>query len=216
LHYADKTSNVELTEAINSMFLWYRSAQVCYVYLADVPSGEEPGPKSSKFRKSRWFTRGWTLQELLAPLSVVFFGDDWAEIGTKASLCDVISDITGVSSQVLSTEYSGEISVAQRMSWASKRETTRAEDMAYCLMGLFGVKMQLIYGEGEFAFIRLQLEILRQSDDHSIFVWTGDGQEEDDGRLLALSPKEFGNCGAVRRFSGCAPTSAFFMTNRGL
>ena len=143
----------------------------------------------------------------------MFFGDDWTEIGTKASLGDVISDITSVSSQVLLMGYRDEISVAQRMSWASKRETTRVEDIAYCLMGLFGVKMQLIYGEGDHAFIRLQLEIMKLSDDHSIFAWAGGGQDKERGRLLALSPKEFANWGNVRRLGDGMQTSAFSMTN---
>ena len=215
----DKTNNVELTEALNSMFHWYRKSRVCYSYLADVPSSDEPRSENSKFRKSTWFTRGWTLQELLAPLYVVFFGDDWTEIGTKSSLQEVISDISGIDSQVLLTSYAGEISVAQRMAWASKRETARVEDKAYCLMGFFGVNMPMIYGEGEKAFIRLQLEIMKLSDDHSIFAWTGHGHGHDQkqGRgLLASSPKEFVNCSNVRRFGDDTQTSAFSMTNKGL
>ena len=128
------------------MFHWYRNSRVCYSYLDDVPSSDEPRSENSRFRKSRWFTRGWTLQELLAPLYVVFFGSDWTEIGTKSSLQEVISDITGIDSQVLLTNYGGEISVAQRMAWASKRETSRVEDEAYCLMGFFGVNMPMLYG----------------------------------------------------------------------
>ena len=211
----DKTNNAELTEALNSMFHWYRNSRVCYSYLDDVPSSDEPGSENSRFRKSRWFTRGWTLQELLAPLYVVFFGSDWTEIGTKSSLQEVISDITGVDSQVLLTNYGGEISVAQRMAWASKRETSRVEDEAYCLMGLFGVNMPMLYGEGNDAFRRLQLEIMKLSDDQSIFAWSGYDQRWRRG-LLASSPKEFVNCSNVRRYGDDSQTSAFSMTNKGL
>ena len=213
----DKTNNVELAEALNSMFQWYRDAEVCYSYLADVPSSDRPLSKTSKFRKSRWFTRGWTLQELLAPLYVVFFGDDWTEIGTKSSLQEAISSVTGIHSQVLLMNYAGEISVAQRMAWASRRETARVEDKAYCLMGLFRVNMPMVYGEGENAFTRLQLEILKSSDDHSIFAWTAHESDWEQQRgFLARSPKEFANCGDVRRSTENLQTSAFSMTNKGL
>jgi hypothetical protein len=139
----DKTSSAELSEAINSMYQWYQDAQVCYVYLADVPSCDALSP-NSKFGKSRWFTRGWTLQELLAPQSVVFYSSEWIELGTKSSLQSAITAITGVSKVVLLLNHPGEISVAQRMSWAANRETTRVEDIAYCLLGLFGVNMPAI------------------------------------------------------------------------
>ena len=211
----DKTNNAELTEALNSMFHWYRNSRVCYSYLDDVPSTGEPRSENSRFRESRWFARGWTLQELLAPLYVVFFGSDWTDIGTKSSLQKVISDITGVHSQVLLTNYPGEISVAQRMAWASKRVTARVEDEAYCLMGFFGVNMPMLYGEGSNAFIRLQLEIMKLSDDQSIFAWSGYNQQGGRG-LLASSPKEFVNCGNIRRYGDDSHTSAFSMTNKGL
>ena len=212
----DKTSSADLSEAINSMFLWYRNARVCYAYLADVPSGEEYQPKESKFRKSRWFTRGWTLQELLAPLSLVFFDQNWVEIGTKSSLQEVVSEVTGISSQVLLINHEGDISVAQRMFWASKRQTTRVEDEAYCLIGIFGVNMPMLYGEGEKAFIRLQLEILKLSDDHTIFAWTGNDGNEIERGLLARSPKEFANCGNVCQFGSETGKSPYSMTNKGL
>jgi hypothetical protein len=145
----DKSSSAELSEAINSMFRWYQNAEVCYTYLADVPEGtEDPCLPDSFFRKSRWFTRGWTIQELLAPSTVVFFNCNWVEIGTKSSLYDTIQSITGIKCLANLREAC----VAQKMSWVSSRETTRLEDMAYCLMGLFGVSMQPLYGEGENAF----------------------------------------------------------------
>ncbi|KUJ12878.1 HET-domain-containing protein, partial [Mollisia scopiformis] len=167
----DKTSSAELSEAINSMFQWYQNSQLCYAYLSDVysvPSLQNPEPMESDIRKSKWFTRGWTLQELLAPQQVTFFDHNWFEIGTKDSLQTVISSITGIKHLF----HFRRASIAQKMSWASNRETLRSEDMAYCLMGLFGVNMPLLYGEGDAAFIRLQIEIMRISDDESIFAWT--------------------------------------------
>jgi hypothetical protein len=122
---------------------------------------------SNALRKSQWFTRGWTLQELLAPSSIVFFDKDWIDIGTKVSLEEIISEITGIDDF---TNFETAC-VAQKMSWAGKRETTRIEDKAYCLLGLFDVNMPPLYGEGEKAFARLQLEILKTSDDESIFAW---------------------------------------------
>ena len=166
----DKTSSAELSEAINSMYAWYQNAEVCYAFLADVPEDEDHFYSNSAFRNSRWFTRGWILQELLAPLSVVFYDQEWAELGTRSSLRYLISDITGIYADVLQHNDMGTISIATKMSWASQRVTTRVKDIAYCLMGLFGVKMPTIYGEGSNAFMRLQHMILQSSDDHTIFT----------------------------------------------
>ncbi|KAF2185267.1 HET-domain-containing protein [Zopfia rhizophila CBS 207.26] len=174
----DKTSSAELSEAINSMYRWYQDARVCYAYLADVPSFKT-------FSESKWFTRGWTLQELIAPSIVIFLDEEWREIGTKSSLQRRISETTGIPVNILLGDDVGRASVAQRMSWASKRETKRVEDLAYCLMGIFGVHMPMLYGERERAFIRLQEEIMRVSDDHSIFAWKW---KETHGGLLASSP----------------------------
>ncbi|KAM5545085.1 hypothetical protein V8D89_001196 [Ganoderma adspersum] len=168
----DKTSSSELSEAINSMFAWYRDAAVCYVYLADVPRSSDHRRAGSAFRHSRWFTRGWTLQEPIAPWVVVFLSREWELIGTKESLADLVEDITGISRDVLTHKKShNDVSVAARMSWAAKRTTTRVEDEAYCLLGLFDIVMTPIYGEGRYAFRRLQEEILRHIPDDSIFAW---------------------------------------------
>ena len=151
------------------MYQWYRNIpEVCYAYLGDVRDGDK---LHHALRKSNWFTRGWTLQELLAPSTVVFFDQNWNHIGTKGSLEEVISKITGID-DFINFETA---CVAQKMSWASQRETTRVEDMAYCLLGLFNVNMPPLYGEGEKAFMRLQMEILKTSDDESIFAWYKDG-----------------------------------------
>src|SRR2546430_8531576 len=145
----DKSSSAELQEAINSMYRWYQNARVCFAYLDDVPSDDDLYAPESCFSKSRWFTRGWTLQELIAPSDVIFFARDWTRIGTKNELSFVISRVTGIPVRLLLGGNLREASVAQRMSWASKRETTKMEDIAYCLLGIFEVQMPLIYGERE-------------------------------------------------------------------
>ncbi|KAF5667212.1 vegetative incompatibility het-e-1 [Fusarium heterosporum] len=168
----DKTSSAELSEAINSMFLWYRKSAACYVYLSDVTAEENPALPNSRFRRSRWFTRGWTLQELLAPHEVIFLAEDWCEIGTKASLCTAISQVTNIDVVTLLKHTWSHVSIAMIMSWASMRQTTRLEDQAYSLLGLFDVNMPLIYGEGQKAFYRLQVEIMKFTNDDSLFAWS--------------------------------------------
>ena len=156
------------------MFRWYQKARVCYAYLADVLKDTNPNEDSlvpEEFSRSRWFTRGWTLQELVAPQNVVFYSRSWKNIGTKEQLCNTISTITGIDIDTLLGEDLTVVSVANKMSWASGRRTTRIEDMAYCLLGIFDVNMPLLYGEGQKAFLRLQEEILRSSYDHSLFAW---------------------------------------------
>ncbi|KAK3374843.1 heterokaryon incompatibility protein-domain-containing protein, partial [Podospora didyma] len=190
----DKSSSAELSEAINSMFQWYHDAAICYAYLSDVDSSEDPHLDASSFGCSRWFTRGWTLQELLAPAEVIFLGADWKEIGTRKMLCSKVSSITGISVKALDERRWSEYSVAQKMSWAAGRQTTRPEDSAYCLMGLFDVNMPMLYGEGHKAFSRLQQEILKQSDDQSLFAWSypeADNSHAQLSGLLAPSPDHF-------------------------
>ncbi|KAF4461536.1 ankyrin repeat-containing [Fusarium albosuccineum] len=166
----DKTSSAELSEAINAMFRWYQESQCCFAYLEDVKK-EEFGPLGDEFEKSRWFTRGWTLQELLAPATVDFFDKDWHFIGTKVELGARISERTNIDPETLQFGDLSAASVCQKMSWASSRQTTRLEDIAYCLLGIFDINMTMLYGEGERAFIRLQEEILKEYDDHTIFAW---------------------------------------------
>ena len=166
----DKSSSAELSEAINSMFKWYQGAAICYVYLEDV---DQITSSAEAFRKSRWFTRGWTLQELIAPGSIEFYGRHWSYLGTKNDLVQHIVSASGVFETVLLAPWSlYHVSVAARMSWACQRNTARGEDRAYSLLGIFDVHMPLIYGEGaENAFIRLQQEIAKTSDDESLFAW---------------------------------------------
>jgi hypothetical protein len=153
----DKSSSSELSEAINSMFSWYQNAAKCYVYLSDVSSTAD----CSAFHNSKWFTRGWTLQELLASKCVEFYSIEGHMLGDKISRAQEISTITGINTQALLREKAfSEFSVEERMSWISERKTTRAEDKAYSLLGIFNIFLSPIYGEGEKnAFRRLQREI---------------------------------------------------------
>ncbi|KAF2168396.1 hypothetical protein M409DRAFT_36388, partial [Zasmidium cellare ATCC 36951] len=170
----DKKSSAELSEAINSMFRYYTRSTACYVYLSDVTTtrAENFDVAPDWLAKSRWFTRGWTLQELIAPSKVLFFSTHWRQIGSKHDLAICLAEITGIHLPVLrSSGVLGKYSGAQRMSWAAHRETTRPEDRAYSLLGLFDINMPLLYGEGEKAFARLQQEIIKSSEDHSIFLW---------------------------------------------
>jgi hypothetical protein len=166
----DKSSSAELSEAINSMFLWYEESAVCYVYLSDVLADGLPS--------ARWFQRGWTLQELIAPVWEEFYDRHWEYIGSRKALAAQIEEITTIERSLLEREsWDGSrpdleaYSVSQRMVWASQRQTTRVEDEAYCLMGLFDINMPLLYGEGTNAFLRLQDEILKRTGDQSILVY---------------------------------------------
>lgn len=219
----DKSSSAELTEAINSMFKWYRSAQVCYVYLSDVPSSDAKD-FHTRFRNSRWFKRGWTLQELLAPRDVEFYSSDWSFLGTKESLCSSISSITGINVQWLQSKSTGNIkyvaplrnaSVSERLSWLSSRETTRLEDMAYCMLGIFDLNMPLLYGEGSKAFIRLQQEIMKVSDDHSLFCWTWK-TAQNQGGFLSEVPADFRLANRFVPKQGNQRPSPYTFTNAGL
>ncbi|PPQ79431.1 hypothetical protein CVT25_002701 [Psilocybe cyanescens] len=212
----DKTSSSELSEAINSMYKWYQEAEVCYAYLVDVSASQNAFDADSQFRKCRWFKRGWTLQELIAPLTVVFYDKDWVEIGTKSSLRAVITQVTNISKQVLLVNHSGEISIATRMSWVSNRVTTRIEDMAYCLLGLFGINMPILYGEGEGAFTRLQREIIATSDDHTIFAWVGGQGGAGAAGLLAKSPSAFAQSSHLAHIKVDKNRSPYNITNVGL
>lgn len=203
------------------MFDWYRRARVCYVHMADVGprSPEAAELQVADIRKSAWFSRGWTLQELLAPYRVEFCTNDWQVIGTKTDepFLQLLHEITQIPLPALRdprlvTEYS----VAQRMSWAASRRTTRTEDQAYCLLGLFQVNMALLYGEGARAFHRLQREILAQNDDESIFAWTVDRYMVATSLgVLADSPRDFAGSGEiVRTHRTLQPPSV--TTNKGL
>jgi len=186
----DKASSAELSEAINSMFRWYRDAAICYAFLSDYRSSSRQ--KREGGLRSRWFTRGWTLQELIAPDDLEFYDATWKLCGHRIDLSAEVARVTGIDECVLQRHgrkaercnSSGPVSVWQidelllrygvstKMSWAARRQTTRPEDIAYCLLGIFDVNMPLLYGEGGTkAFRRLQEEIARRSQDHTLLTW---------------------------------------------
>lgn len=203
----DKRSSSELQEAINSMYQWYWDAQICYAYLEDVSADD------GTFSKSRWFTRGWTLQELLAPLVVEFFDRRWRCFGTKLSLVKDIELATNIDRKyLLDRETIAAANIAAKFSWVSQRETTRLEDIAYCLLGLVDVNMPMLYGEGRKAFYRLQLEVLKKTNEHSIFAWEDPLQQL--RGILAPTPFYFSKAGQYS--SGCYESSTHEMTNKGL
>jgi hypothetical protein len=192
----NKDSSAELTESINSMFQWYQNAEKCYVFLSDLPletSAEEGFPKC------KWFTRGWTLQELIAPKKVLFYNQAWKCVGTKTDFCNLISKITNIDKEVLDgTDPAWVFSTATRMSWAAHRKTTRVEDIAYCLLGIFQVNLPMIYGEGAKAFFRLQEEIVRRTNDLTVFAWNPEKGQELPYSLFAPSPAGFADTALVQ------------------
>ncbi len=197
----DKSSSAELTEAINSMYTWYARSEVCYAFLSDL----EEAATLDKLQHCRWFTRGWTLQELIAPKRIIFFDKNWNTIGTKENLAERLSHITGINQDILlHRRQLSSVSVAQKMSWAAERETTRIEDTAYCLLGIFGVHLPFVYGEGERAFRRLQDTIVSSVPDLSIFAW-----------MLEPLPAAAATHPGRRVYSGVyAPTPSAFLACR--
>ena len=193
----DKKSSAELSEAINSMYKWYQGSDICYILLSDVPpsanySNSELYSWLERFKSSAWFKRCWTLQELLAPLRLLFCDGQWNAIcelqkmrANRPPSCSIASDrlkgidffkeisrVTTIDSTILDGTSRKYVSIARRMSWAASREATRAEDVAYSLLGVLGVNLPLLYGEGGArAFMRLQREILDVTQDESILAW---------------------------------------------
>ncbi|OTA86446.1 hypothetical protein M434DRAFT_48293, partial [Hypoxylon sp. CO27-5] len=231
----DKTSSAELSEAINSMYRWYQAAAVCFVYLSDMTPDTVETKKSGEwiwrdlrgtprlFKECKWLTRGWTLQELLAPRDVEFYDANWEFMGTKDSLLEPLSEITGIEATFLkhgSLIWSA--SVGTRMRWAAERETTRPEDMAYCLLGIFEINMPMLYGEGNKAFLRLQEEICKQTNDLSLFAWTTQAGHAsslfDKYRgIFATHPCEFAGFQGIERQSGGGTFQGeLAVTNKGL
>ncbi|KAI9154793.1 putative het domain-containing protein [Paramyrothecium foliicola] len=217
----DKTSSAELSESINSMYAWYRDSWICYAYMSDVPrvNHDDPAPLRV-FRKSKWFTRGWTLQELLAPQHLVFFSQEWSQIGQMkdGNILRTVSEVTGIQMSYLTTPDSAMLaSTAQKMSWLAMRTTTRIEDIAYCMLGLFDINMPLLYGEGMKAFIRLQEEIIRTRNDHTIFCWTwNDTVPAYWASMLAPSPQVFQNADSFTQRTDLNNVAPYSITNLGL
>ncbi|WPH01478.1 HET domain protein, protein [Acrodontium crateriforme] len=234
----DKSSSAELSEAINSMFSFYQQAGRCYVYLSDLDaacpelSDETAGQNSTWLNQlswCRWFKRGWTLQELIAPADLQFRNKTWNFVGHLNDLLAEISTITKIDVGILSHRTPlSEVSVAERFSWASERKTTRIEDEAYSLLGLFSINMPLLYGEGQRAFTRLQEEIIRTRTDLSILAWNylfhwdlGHNQRHThrnkNEALLADSPAAFQGCeGIVRNSNASVLEKACTLTSKGL
>ncbi|KAE9365545.1 hypothetical protein N431DRAFT_431000 [Stipitochalara longipes BDJ] len=199
----DKTNNSELSEAINSMFRWYKCALICLVYLSDVSAVHsylEEEEMERQVRVSNWFERGWTLQELLAPSDVYFYDQRWKFLFDRDQQSRLIAQITRIDEGIL--KGYGELSrtcTARKMSWASTRTTTRKEDLAYCLIGIFDINMPLLYGEGDKAFLRLQEEIIKQSGDASIFAWGyHSGAHSERSGMFAHSPADFIGCSDLK------------------
>lgn len=216
------------------MFEWYKKATVCIAYLADIDSNSSRA--QGNFGGSEWFTRGWTLQELLAPSYLIICDRTWQVVGHKCwgcglslcspgqeygpSLVEKLSEFTKVPQEELTRFDPGDKSrsIAQKMSWAAHRYTTRTEDEAYCLLGIFDVNMPLIYGEGQKAFFRLQEEIIRKSTDQSIFAWESEQWADNSNPgLLADSPRQFANSGDVFiRPEHLRLGNPFSITNNGI
>lgn len=192
------------------------------MYLIDVVASRvaddvEEVHGAQEFSRSRWFTRGWTLQELLAPQKVEFFTTTWNYIGSRERMWEPISQVTGIDSAYLNGDLSlAMASIAEKMSWMTKRLTSRLEDMAYCLLGVFDISMPLLYGKGARSFVRLQEEILKVSDDQTIFCWEWIGMIVDPewANVLAPCPAVFGNCGNF--YSHVNHPSPYNVTNIGL
>ncbi|KAH7092457.1 heterokaryon incompatibility protein-domain-containing protein [Paraphoma chrysanthemicola] len=212
----DKSSSAELTEAINSMFMWYARSKRCFIYLNDLDSKDA----KSDLSRCRWFSRGWTLQELIASTDAYFYDKRWRYVGSKQELSAILATITGIERPIMNGTYPlSRVSVAKKISWAAHREATREEDLAYCLIGIFGISMSLVYGEGKRAFTRLQEEIMKETNDLTLFAWQADPttvEQRPYRGILATSPNEFGGAGAIVSSSNTKNNPEFAMTNKGL
>ena len=239
----DKSSSTELSEAINSMYRWYERSSICYAYLSDIPPDcpclddyptsqfdvSDNSSWATKLSKSRWFYRGWTLQELIAPYRVQFYGSGWNYVGSKIQgptqaqpqynrsyLLPLLSLITTIDQAVLEDtfELRHSISIAKKMSWAANRSTTRVEDGAYSLMGIFQVNMPLLYGEGMKAFIRLQEEIVKNTNDLSVLAWSP--AHTNSKELFASSLSGFQDAGKLVSCREVPGQISVELTNRGI
>jgi hypothetical protein len=190
----DKSSSAELQETINSMWRYYKDSNICFAYLEDVVDSEAGWGIDQPVGKSEWFTRGWTLQELIAPHSVEFYSSRWQHIGTNLEKYQEIADITGIDRGVLCNDWHiSSFSTAEKLSWAAHRAVTKEEDEAYSLFGLFDVNLPLLYGEGRLkAFFRLQEAIYDTTSDHTGFLYLH-SRNSHRHSLLAESPSQFCN-----------------------
>ncbi|CZR52439.1 related to beta transducin-like protein [Phialocephala subalpina] len=220
----DKSSSAELSEAINSMFRWYELSTVCFAYLVDLlpqdSTFSDIDVAVGRLQGCQWFKRGWTLQELIAPSIIEFYDQGWNKFGDKAGLCKQLKEITGIDGAALQNKTDLQrYPVAVRMSWAVNRKTTRVEDIAYCLLGIFDINMPMLYGEGHKAFFRLQQAIAQETNDLSLFAWQQSEKVPTNQRyrgIFAKSPNEFANCSKILKHPQVYHEVEFSMTNRGL
>jgi hypothetical protein len=208
------------------MFQWYSEAELCLVYFNDFDANAAASDRDSMLRRARWFSRGWTLQEIVAARAANFYDSAWSHFGTRVSLRNELASITKIDAAIFSPPQDPDvivirdlldaIPVGRRMAWAASRQTTRSEDMAYCLIGLFNVSMPMLYGEGgEQAFIRLQEEIIREKNDLSLFAWRA-GESSIHRGILALSPYEFAGLSSLKFEQDMKFNPDFSMSNKGL
>lgn len=204
----NKDSSTELEEAIRSMFKWYRDAHVCIAYLAEATSIDD-------LDNDVWFTRGWTLQELLAPRTMKFYGKGWVPLSNSVNdkqdthMLDALSRATGIPHHDLRYFRPGTRNVHEKMMWAANRTTTRVEDIAYCLIGLFDVSLTIAYGEGQRAFYRLMEAIIDRCGEWEIMAWAG--RPSADSAALPESPRCYRALGEA-----CATTTSSVSKDNGL
>ena len=212
-------------EAVNNRYRWVKGAVMCFVYLHDLPPANEPSQRFSEsgWKNCSWFQNPWTLPDLVGPEVVIFFDRDWKPRGKKSDveLLDLVSKITDIHRDVLAdSSLVSKVSVGTKIAWAANRKPARPEDAAYSIMGLIGVTMPLLYGEGESAFLRLQREILKQSTDMSVLAWVASpGSTMRHRGSLALSPAEFAHFLLFRELLWLEPMSfdgIMFTSNRGI
>ncbi|KAG1875820.1 hypothetical protein F4604DRAFT_1581727, partial [Suillus subluteus] len=181
----DKPSSSELEESIRSMFRWYRNSHVCIAFLSETADLaalqlQETG-KSGEKAVDAWFERGWTLQELIAPLQIKFYGANWKPLIQGSTndrnnrdskvIMEKISTLTDIHMDDLESFTPGIDRVPEKMLWASRRRTTRIEDRAYSLVGIFDISIMIVYGEGKRAFFRLIEEVIKRYDKWDVFLW---------------------------------------------
>ncbi|KAG1840817.1 heterokaryon incompatibility protein-domain-containing protein [Suillus subalutaceus] len=215
----NKDSSTELEEAIRSMFKWYRDAHVCIAYLSDTTSIDD-------LHEDVWFTRGWTLQELLAPWRMKFYVGNWqpltSDLNDKENfeVIAALSRATRIPLDDLRHFRPGVRNVHEKMMWASTRTTTRIEDEAYSLIGIFDVSMMVAYGEGKRAFYRLMEAIIRKCEEWQIFAWAGTSSS--DSAAFPDSPRGYCPLNSVDSNDALLPSTVWrgdqniAMTKRGL
>ncbi|KAI1740014.1 hypothetical protein F4680DRAFT_130831 [Xylaria scruposa] len=213
----DKSSTQELRESINSMLKWYKDARLCVTYLFDVKKNSDATGENifcsalEKNQPAKWFSRGWCVQELLAPKAVKFYDMNWEYLGERNDLFKPLSKLSGINARYLNGKDYLNACIAVKMSWMASRTTSRPEDIAYSLLGLLGVRMDLDYGEGAKAFLRLQETIMKSNKmDESLFAWkmpkpndearyeSAKDFDENEWGLLAASPRWFQGSGDLR------------------